>query len=170
MRPEDLPAVEEVAAQVHPDYPEDPAVFIERLRLHPQGCRTLWLAGRPSGYLISHPWRLAAPPKLNTPLGALPAHPDAYYLHDLALLPAVRGGGHAAAAVAWVEAHARALGLDRVALVSLADAVRFWLRQGFDATEEPVPGILASYDAGARFMVRHLSRSSSGSTAGKSTR
>ncbi|NEW95116.1 GNAT family N-acetyltransferase, partial [Rhodopseudomonas sp. BR0M22] len=38
MTPADLPAVDAIAAVVHAAYPEDAAVFAERLALHPDGC------------------------------------------------------------------------------------------------------------------------------------
>ena len=49
----DLPAVEAIAAAVHPDFPEDAAVFAERQRLYPDGARLLELDGEPSGYILS---------------------------------------------------------------------------------------------------------------------
>lgn len=157
MAPADLPAVEAIAEIVHPAYPEDPAIFVERLALYPAGCRVLRHEGRVCGYLISHPAVTTSPPKLGRLLGALPAQPDCYYLHDLALAPASQGGGQAAAVVAWVIHHARAVGFDRMALIALRAAVPYWLRHGFVAIPEPAPGILASYnDPDARFMVRGL--------------
>jgi GNAT superfamily N-acetyltransferase len=41
MRPSDLPALLAVADAVHPNYPEDAAVFEERLALFPAGCLVL---------------------------------------------------------------------------------------------------------------------------------
>ncbi len=41
MTPGDLPAVLAIADVVHPDYPEDAAIFAERLALYPAGCRVL---------------------------------------------------------------------------------------------------------------------------------
>ena len=52
MLPADLSMTETIAEQVHPDYPEDPAVFAERLALFPAGCFMLGAVG----YLIAHPW------------------------------------------------------------------------------------------------------------------
>ena len=73
MEAADLAAVERVAAHVHPDYPEDEAVFAERLSLCPEGCLVLARPlGDPCGYVVAHPWRLGQPPALNSLLGALP--------------------------------------------------------------------------------------------------
>jgi hypothetical protein len=35
----DLPAVNALAERIHPSFPEDAAIFAERLRLYPDGCR-----------------------------------------------------------------------------------------------------------------------------------
>ena len=91
----DLPAVARIAAVVHPAYPEDPAVAAERLALDPAGCFVFDGADGPSAYLLSHRWVDGAPPALDTHLHALPAHPNVWYIHDIALMPETRGLGAA---------------------------------------------------------------------------
>lgn len=153
----DLPAVMAAAAEVHPDYPEGEAVFAERLALHPAGC--LVLAGEDGlgGYVLSHPWRLGQVPALDSLLGALPGDADAYYIHDLALLPGARGGGAASACVGRLAAHASAAGFARMALVAVGNSAGFWRRQGFrEAHDEALARKLASYDDAARYMIRDL--------------
>jgi ribosomal protein S18 acetylase RimI-like enzyme len=153
----DLPAVLAVAAVVHPDYPEDEAVFAERLRLFPDGC--LVLAGDDGlrGYVVSHPWHRAAPPTLNSLLGGLLAQAGSFYIHDLALLPAARGGGAGGMIVArLVEIAARA-GLPCLSLVAIDGSSGFWRRQGFHELHDPaLAAKLASYDDAARYMERDL--------------
>lgn len=151
----DLPAVEAIAAQVHPAFPEDVAVFAERQRLYPDGVRLLELDGVPAGYIISHPWRLGTLPALNSLLGALPDHPDTYYLHDLALLPAARGTGAAAMIVGDMLRHTRNAGFANVSLVAVNGSLPFWYKHGFRAVVAPeLTEKLASYETTARFMVR----------------
>jgi len=157
----DLAAVMAIAAEVHPDYPEDAAVFAERLGLYPQGCMVLetrQAAGaRPGGYLISHPWTLAAPPALNSLLGALPPFPVLYYLHDLALAPAARGTGAARAAVARAVAMAEQGGLDRLGLVAVNGAEAFWRRCGFTPSADgALQAAARKYDAAATYMTRDV--------------
>ncbi len=155
MRAADLPAVEAVAEAIHVDFPEDEAVFAERLRLCPEGCLVLAVDGGIAGYLISHPWMLGAPPALDTLLGSLPAGADSWYIHDLALAPAARGTGAAGRAVDCAVALARGAGLGNLSLMSVGGAAGFWRRQGFTAA--PVPAEkLASYGEGAAYMVRWL--------------
>ncbi|MCO6416449.1 GNAT family N-acetyltransferase [Siccirubricoccus sp. KC 17139] len=149
MQAADLPAVCALADALHPEHPEPPEVFAERLELAPEGCRVLAGEGALVGYAIGHGWSGTAPPPLGARLGALPARPGAFHLHDVALLPAARGGGHATAVLAALSA-----GWLLVTLVAVADAVPYWLRQGFRDRPCADPAALASYGEGARFMAR----------------
>jgi GNAT superfamily N-acetyltransferase len=153
----DLPDVEAIAAKVHPDFPEDMAVFAERQRLYPEGTRLLELDGVPAGYILSHPWRFKALPELNALLGAIPDNADTYYLHDLALLPAARGTGAAAMIVGDILRHARAAGLASVSLVAVNGSLPFWYKHGFRALKAPeLDDKLNSYEAAARLMVKRF--------------
>ncbi len=153
MRAADLPGVVAIAEQVHPGFPEAPAIPAERLALCPAGCLVLEGSAVVVGYVVSHPWLAGAAPKLDSLLGALPAAPGCWYWHDLALLPAARGRGAAAAAVARVLALAQRAGLGSVALVAVGQSGGFWRRMGFAPAEGPE---LASYGAGAAYMVRQV--------------
>jgi GNAT superfamily N-acetyltransferase len=153
----DLPAVMAVAAVVHPDYPEGEAVFAERLALHPAGCLALSGGEGLGGYVLSHPWRLGQVPALDSLLGVLPDDADAYYIHDLALLPSARGGGAASDCVNRLATHASTSGFARMALVAVGNSAGFWRRQGFrEAHDEALARKLASYDSAARYMIRDL--------------
>jgi len=153
----DLPAVQALADVIHPDFPEDAAVFADRLMLHPAGCFMLDGDHGALGYVLSHPWRYKQPPKLNAILGepALPA--STYYIHDLGLLPAARKTGAAGTIVETLAAHARALRLPNMTLVAVNNSVHFWRRQGFDIVADPdLDRQLQSYEAQACFMSREL--------------
>lgn len=149
----DLPAVLAVAAVVHPDYPEDDAVFAERLRLHPAGCFVATQGTRVVGYALSHPWLAGQPPALNSRLGGLPRTTTTYYIHDVALLPDARRSGAGAEIVARLIAHARDLRLPEASLVAISGTAPFWRRLGFAEVAAPYAK-LASYDSGARLMAR----------------
>jgi len=152
----DLPAVGAIAAHVHVAYPEDDAVFAERLALHPAGCFVFEGGDGVAGYLISHPWRHGAPPPLNSRLGSLPAPATTYYLHDIALLPEARRGGAASAILETLARHA-ATQADNISLVAVAGTVQFWQRQGFAVVADPaLAAKLRSYDADACYMQRKL--------------
>lgn len=158
MAPADLSAVMAIAAVVHPDYPEDEAVFAERLHLAPEGCHVLvGDNGALQGYLVSHPWPAGAVPVLNSRLGDVPGGVTNWYLHDLALLPAGRGSGAAGAIVATIARQAAAAGYVSLALVAVNDSTGFWRRQGFREVHDPVlDRKLASYDDAARYMRRDV--------------
>lgn len=163
----DLPAVLAVAEEVHPDFPEDPAVFAERRALYPAGCHVLATGSGIDGYLISHPWHDAAPPALNSLIGALPVPAPCYYLHDLAILPERRGGGAGSAAVALVLDHAAACGFDAIRLIAVNGSLPFWTRHGFQPIRTAPAEKIASYGTDARLMARSitaLSRSGLSST------
>jgi GNAT superfamily N-acetyltransferase len=153
----DLPAVEAIAARVHPAFPEDIAVFAERQRLYPDGTRLLELGGEPAGYILSHPWRFGALPALNSLLGAIPADADTYYLHDLALLPAARGTGAAAMIVGDMLRHARLGSFASASLVAVNGSLPFWYKHGFRTVPAPeLAEKLRSYEDAARLMARTL--------------
>lgn len=154
----DLPMVEAIAAQVHPGYPEDAAIFAERLRLYPPGCRVFVPGGAAvQAYLISHPWHLLQPPPLDSLLGDLPASPTTFYIHDLALLPQTRGSGAARAVVQTLAEHALGSGMVNMSLVAVNASTGFWERNGFVVHQEPaLTAKLRSYDAAARLMIRRL--------------
>jgi GNAT superfamily N-acetyltransferase len=152
MAPTDLPAVERLGNAIHVDHPERPEIFAERLALCPEGCFVLpGLAG----YVISHPWRLGTPPKLDTLLGALPPAPDTWYIHDLALHESARGTGAAAAIVAIIADLAKSSGLPTLSLIAVGRSPAFWARQGY-APAPLGPEKLASYGPEAAHMIRRL--------------
>jgi GNAT superfamily N-acetyltransferase len=153
----DLPEVTTIAGQVHPDYPEEAAVFAERLSLYPAGCLVLAEGGSSGGYVLSHPWHARRPPLLNSMLHAIPADARTYYIHDIALLPAWRGHGAAATLVARLIHLARQAGLASLSLVAVNGSLGFWQRQGFRvAHDAALAGKLASYDDAARYMTHDL--------------
>jgi GNAT superfamily N-acetyltransferase len=165
MNPADLPAVLAIADIVHPAYPEEPAIFAERLALYPAGCLVLEDAGNPAGYIISHPWFVGDPPGLNSRLCAIPVNPTTYYIHDIALLPRVWGIGAAAAAIERLTAHAASRGFPSLSLIAVNGSAGFWGRHGFRVVENPdLDAKLRSYDAGARFMIRAIAQTQSGPT------
>lgn len=156
MRADDLDGVVAVARAAFPDHFEERACFAERLALFPQGCFVLASAGEVRGYLIAYPWPLDAMPPLNSLLGALPDAGETIYLHDLALHPGIRGQGHARPIVERLVADARALGIRRIALVSVNDTVPFWRSMGFApvAGDAAITRKLESYGPDSTYMIR----------------
>ena len=156
----DLAAVEAIAAEVHPAYPESGAVPAERLRLFPEGCLVLDRGAAIEGYVVSHPWAALDPPKLDTLIGRLPSPAGTYYIHDLALLRAARGQGHADTIVGRLLRLAGRTGLPSASLVAVNRSTAFWARHGFAAvSDRALEAALRSYDGDAVFMIRSLRRS-----------
>lgn len=154
----DLDGVVAVARLSFPDHFESRACFENRLALSP--AMSFVLAGADEavrGYLFAYPWRGQSAPALNTLIDALPDDADRIYLHDLALDPAVRGGGHTRSIVERLVHQGRADGWTRIALVAVNYATAFWQRMGFHPVTSPeLPAKLASYGDDARYMTREL--------------
>ncbi|QCK88659.1 GNAT family N-acetyltransferase [Phreatobacter aquaticus] len=161
MQPADLPAVFKIATLVHPDFPESAEVFAERLALAPEGCLLLVPDNVALGYCISHPWRAFQPPPLDSLLQGLPVSPATWYVHDVAILPELRGSGMGQAVTRILAEKASAAGLADLSLVAVNGSAPFWRRQGFETVSRPdLDAKLATYGEGARYMVRPLPASS----------
>lgn len=157
MTPEDLDGVCAVAAVAFPDHFEARDCFADRLALHPEGCRVLGDGPDVLGYLIAYPSRRGSIPPLNSRMAARYADADVLYLHDLALRPEARGGGHARQAIQTLIEQAKGDGWPAVALVAVNDAGPFWARHGFVADPSPeLRAALAGYGPHARYMLRPL--------------
>ena len=151
----DLPAVQALADAAHPGLPERPEVLADKLRHFPEGCRALARGAAVAGYGIAHPWTLDAVPKLDAPLGGLPARPGCLYLHDVVVDPAARGQGAAAAYVTLMATLARARGLPALALVSVHETWPMWQRHGFRVVDRlGLVAVLGDYGPSARYMLR----------------
>ena len=154
LRADDLPAVLAIQRAAYgDDYQESAAVLGRKLALAPQAC---WLAqseGAVVGYVFAHPWGDAGAPPLHAPLVALPVRAGNGFVHDLAVSPAARGLGVAAALFGRVRDWSTGAGHRGLRLVALAEAVPFWSHQGFAALPAVLP---AGYGEGACLMERTL--------------
>ncbi|TGN72938.1 GNAT family N-acetyltransferase [Bradyrhizobium yuanmingense] len=158
MEPDHLPGVRGIADRVHLNYPEDEAVFSERLELYPEGCFVLERAPDGlAGYIISHPWHFKKPPALNVLLGAVAEPASTYYIHDIALLPEARSNGSASEAVLKLVRHAKKARFPNLSLVAVNNSVKFWEGHAFRTLDDAdLNEKLASYDARAKYMVLEL--------------
>lgn len=154
----DLDGVVDVAMKSFPDHPEERQCFANRLDLNPAGCFVLANEGEGvKGYLVSYPWHRNMAPALNVLIEAIPEDTDSYYLHDLAIDPEVRGGGHTRTVVEQLANYAKDAGYQRVSLVAVNNASGFWGRNGFVVqSPEGMAEKLASYGEDARYMEREL--------------
>jgi GNAT superfamily N-acetyltransferase len=156
-RTSDLAAICAIAAQIHPDLPEHPEVFAEKMRLYPDGCRVLIAGEDIAGYGLAHPWTQNRIAPLDGFLERLPEDADCLYVHDVAVLPNFRGGA-ARDYVAAVEQLARASHIATLALVSVYATRPLWERLGFRpvTADAELRAKLASYGESATYMLRDL--------------
>ncbi|NPD70191.1 GNAT family N-acetyltransferase (plasmid) [Lichenicola cladoniae] len=152
----DLVSVGRVGDAVHLDYPEDAAIIAERLKLYPAGCLVLDDGRSIRGYTVAHPWFFGRPPPLNSLLGGLPVRADTFYIHDLALVPEVRGGDLGAKAVDLLARRAELDGMTSMSLVAVGSSPRFWRRNGFEVIEREETRAASSSYGKAAFMARFL--------------
>lgn len=152
MAPKDVATVVAIADVVHVNYPEDPAVFANRLHLFGPGCLIAEAEDKAVGYCLAHPGKVGAPPPLNTVLAGLPGNADCLYLHDVALLPEARGRHLGVALARLLEEIALTHGFDRIALTAVNHSDGFWERLGYQV--RPCAG-LGSY-GDATYRVREL--------------
>lgn len=155
----DLEAIRVIWARIHPDLSELPEVFAEKMRLYPRGCCVLAAGDEIAGYGLAHPWMQHRIPPLDGFLQRLPDAADCLYIHDVAVLPDLRGGV-ARAYVAEIEQLARASHIATLALVSVYETRPLWKRLGFQpvTADAALHDKLASYGASATYMLRELTR------------
>lgn len=153
----DIEAISAIAARIHPDLPERPAVLAEKMRLYPDGCRVLVAGDGIAGYGLAHPWMQRQIPPLDGFLERLPDEADCLCVHDVAVLPDARGGV-ARAYVAEIEQLARSSGITTLTLVSVYGTRAMWERLGFHPVtpDAAMRAKLASYGADAIYMLREL--------------
>jgi len=160
MTTSDVESVLRVADVVHPDLPEGVQVFAERAKLFPRGCLVLVEGDEICGYAISHPIRRGQPPALDSILGEVAADADQYYIHDLAILPKLRGHGHASEGITKLLAVANEY--PTTSLISVYGTAPFWARFGFvlGPVDQAISGKLCEYGDDATFLVRYNEHSS----------
>ena len=133
----DLPRVLAIQSEAYTAaFLEPEETFAAKLRLFPSGCCAALRAGLIEGYLFSHPWRGSEPVPLAIATLTLPAQPDCYYIHDLAVANSARGSGVGKLLVRHALSIAGRMKLRRTLLVAVQDSQRFWAHYGFVALQE----------------------------------
>lgn len=152
----DMARVQLISERVHPTLPERQDVLAEKRDLFPEGCLG-FAQDEIEGYGLAHPWVFGEIPPLDDFLGALPRDPDCLYIHDVALLPPVRGFGGASRYIALMEALARARNIPWLACVAVYGADRLWAALGFrEFANGSLRPKLRSYGNQARYMARSV--------------
>ncbi|RYC58919.1 hypothetical protein CHU98_g7282 [Xylaria longipes] len=155
LTPHDIVGLVHVANIVHTELQERDSVFAERARLFPEGCLVLEEEARICGYAISHPIRHRQPPTLDSFLGEIALEADQFYIHDVCILPELRGTGHAFDALDRLLATAERY--PTTCLVSVYGTAPFWARFGFrplDAIDHTLSEKMRGYGDDAVYLER----------------
>lgn len=106
-------------------FPEEEHVLKSKWLLSPDTCFVFTDDdNKILGYLLSHPWALDTPPKLNEAAYSA-GNTSNLYLHDLALSLDARGKGIAGSMVKRLLAQAKQQGFVKVLLVAVQDSSSF---------------------------------------------
>ncbi len=127
----DTPEIDRIARIIHPDLPEHIDTFSEKIALSPDTCFVADENGGIRGYAIAYPWLANDIPKLNTMLGSLPADASVLFIHDVALLPSVRGRGLLGELANLFRTAGRKLGFTAMTLAAVYGSEEAWFRYGF---------------------------------------
>ena len=133
----DLDAVMKIQSMAYvPEYCESREVYEDKFAKFPDGCWIAEMEGHVVGYVISHPYLLSNPPKLDKVMDDIPQNPDCYFMHDVAINPAYKGKGIGSALCEKAKSLAREHGLLNMALISVQDSHPFWEKMGFRRVRE----------------------------------
>ncbi len=143
-----------IAEEIHTELGERREVFEEKITLAPSFCRGLYADTTLVGYGIAHPWTLYSIPPLDSFIHDLPVNPTCVYIHDVALLPEMRGKGAASEYIHFVKEQAKKNKIDVIALVSVYGTDVFWKKYGFTIMDSrKIESSLSAYGTTARYMI-----------------
>lgn len=148
----DLEAILAIQKVAFPDFQERRAVFEDRLEISGDGCLVVEENDEVKGYIISHPWHRGDPPALDTVLGALPEKPGCYYIHDLSLMPDLRGRGASGLLIQAAMRLAAGMALPVIGLMAVGGSSVFWRRHGFRPAGSAAARTMAAYGGDAVYM------------------
>lgn len=159
MRTTDLGRVCEIQHQCYSsDFHEPEAAFASKLRQSPSSC---WVAcdegDLPMAYLVSLPVSPGHYPALHADDWMPPARPTTLYMHDMAVMPALKGQGVAVQLFTAAHQYTIRSGLSDITLIAVQGSVPYWQRHGFavvppEEMDEAMRKKLASFGPDARFM------------------
>lgn len=156
MKRDDIPHVIEVQRQTFTEYLcEDNEVFLNRYERFGENFLILEDGTEIVGYALAFPWVLGDSPVNNKKFPLVLPPPTCFYLHDIAILSSHQDKGYAQAMLERVEQRARALGFDRLSLMSVSQSGNYWDQAGFTpiaVSKEKQVYIEESYGENARLM------------------
>lgn len=137
------------------DIPESRDSLSAKLAASPASCFVAVDSDDVVAYLIALPWVSRVPPSLNAPDCELPVDPDCVYLHDLSVLPSIRGRGIASLLIEHFFVYCRQSVMGKASLVAVQNSADFWRGFGFNSVELDVvlTQKLATYGHDAEFLM-----------------
>jgi len=126
---EDIPYVYNIAMDIWTIHKESRTIYENKFCSFPEGCYVYDDNGV-KGYLISHPYNISSPPKINTLLPEVER--NCLFIHDIVIVSEYRGRGIGNEIITKiVDTH------PIVSLVASDDTTKdFWTRYGFEEVAE----------------------------------
>ena len=128
MQIDDIPSVYNIAMNIWTIHKESQLIYENKFCSFPEGCYVYDDDGI-KGYIISHPYNISSPPKINTLLTNVKI--NCLFIHDIVIVPEYRGRGIGNEIINQIlENH------PIVSLVACDDKARdFWIRYEFEVAE-----------------------------------
>lgn len=145
----EIHAIEELAYPAH--LAESPEVLASRILIAPDFCGVARQETQRVGYVLAHPWTDQSSPGLGQVITKLPADASVIHIHDLAVLPTMRGAGVARTMLTWLDQRVAEHAYTSITLVAVNGAETFWASMGFEDV-----GPADGYDLQARMMRRKV--------------
>ena len=124
----DMPFVYDIAVNIWKTHKETKMIYEDKFGSYPEGCYVYEDDGI-KGYIISHPYNISSPPKINTLLPKVER--NCLFIHDIVILPEYRGRG-----IGNEIIHKILTDHPIVSLVACDDNAKyFWIRYGFEVVE-----------------------------------
>jgi len=142
MTMDDIPYVYDIAKDIWTIHKESRTIYENKFCSFPEGCYVYDENGI-KGYIISHPYNISSPPKINTLLPEVEM--NCLFIHDIVMVTEYRGRGIGNEIITKiVDGH------PIVSLVACDDKARdFWIGYGFEEVAE------SDCDYGI-YMVKHM--------------
>jgi GNAT superfamily N-acetyltransferase len=150
----DWPEILLIQSSVYPDItPETETVLRSKIALGPETCLTIADNNHHVvGYCLAHPWH-DKPACLHT-VYSQPSTTELLYIHDIAIAPTHSGQQLGRHILSYLQRWAKDQGYCALSLVSLGQAVSYWLQQGFKPLNHSIDE--QQYGDGACYMQKHI--------------